>query len=314
MPQMTYSAMRPSGSWQSDAMDQVEQLNANRGDEWSRYALSLMQQNQARQQQQAAEDWRKEVALRSLSNEQERFHAGREDSAAERAARYGYMDRELALRGQSVNAENEWNKIRIDEARRLAQERADEANALTQFDPSALGYDAKTAAAIRAMPRGLQSQVYTARLAQQIARQGRPEERADIGENARIEAAMNSLNAMQGRRDLSPREMNEFNRAKAVAQTSGLGDITGGVETSQEKLDSKFRKSIRELTDKAEELAGGWYGIATDDDVKVVNRMYEDLVLEMEKAGYSVEEIRSALSGINAKLSDISSDFQAMVR
>jgi hypothetical protein len=105
MPVMKYSALDTGGTYRPDAMDQVEQWNANRGDQWSRYALDMMQKRQDDQRQSAADDWRKEVALKQLGLQENMWKGGREDSAAERAANADWRSKELEYRGQESAAE-----------------------------------------------------------------------------------------------------------------------------------------------------------------------------------------------------------------
>lgn len=133
MPTFKTSAMDPSGTWQPDAMDQVEQWNANRGDQWSRYAMSLANQNRE-------DDWRKQVALQQLVLQRDMWQGGREDTAAARqleADRWGkqfdYMSGRDKLMDERTSArdlaeQERWNKqfdlqkSGIDEARKYRTE------------------------------------------------------------------------------------------------------------------------------------------------------------------------------------------------
>lgn len=107
MPTFTRSVLNPNGTYQPDAMDQVEQWNAQRGDQWAKY-------NMDRQSQSAQDDWRKEVALKQLGLTREMGMWGREDANAARqleADRYGkqfgYMSERDKLMDARAAAESE---------------------------------------------------------------------------------------------------------------------------------------------------------------------------------------------------------------
>lgn len=123
MPVMKYSALDQSGTYQPDAMDQVEQWNANRGDQWSRYALSLMEKRNDDARQAAADDWRKEVALKQLGLQESMWKGGREDTAAARAAeadRWGKQFDYMRGRDQSADArwQTQFDEDKLDRAQR----------------------------------------------------------------------------------------------------------------------------------------------------------------------------------------------------
>lgn len=97
MPVQKFSAMDPGGSWNMDARDQAAMWNADRGDR-----INMFQQN--RVDQRGQDDWRKEVALKQLGLAEQGMNWNREDTAAERAAKYGYMGDELGLRREESAA------------------------------------------------------------------------------------------------------------------------------------------------------------------------------------------------------------------
>ena len=97
MPVQKFSAMDPSGSWNMDARDQADMWNADRGDR-----INMWQQN--RIDQRGQDDWRKDIALKQLGLSEKMYTGGREDSAAERAAKYGFMGEELGLRREESAA------------------------------------------------------------------------------------------------------------------------------------------------------------------------------------------------------------------
>jgi hypothetical protein len=117
MPTFTRSFFDPKGSYQSDAMDQVEQWNANRGDQWSQYALNMANKNRE-------EDWRKDVALKQLGLQSEMYQGGRQESALERQARadaekarYGYMTGRDTLEDQRWQAKFAQDKLNQEDER-----------------------------------------------------------------------------------------------------------------------------------------------------------------------------------------------------
>lgn len=79
MPTFTRSAMNPNGSWQSDAMDQSEAFNANRGDTWSRF-------NTTRSDMRTKDDLALQMLREQLGANRYQFDAGRQDTAAARQA------------------------------------------------------------------------------------------------------------------------------------------------------------------------------------------------------------------------------------
>lgn len=121
MPIKKYSAMDPSGTFRSDAMDQVEQWNANRGDQWNQFALNLQNQNKQ-------DDWRREVALQQIAQGDRFYQGNREESALERAARaeaekqkYGYMTGRDAIGDQRWQQTWEQDKLDREDERNWRQ-------------------------------------------------------------------------------------------------------------------------------------------------------------------------------------------------
>jgi hypothetical protein len=106
MPVQKFSAMDPSGSWNMDARDQTAMWNADRGDR-----INMWQTN--RMDQRSQDDWRKDVALKQLGLTEKGMNWNREDTAAERAAKYGFMGEELGLRRQSMESDNDYRKRMI---------------------------------------------------------------------------------------------------------------------------------------------------------------------------------------------------------
>lgn len=76
MPTFTRSALNPNGAYVSDAMDQVEQWNANRGDQWSQFAI---QQGNRRWEN----DWQREIALKQLEQRNTEYQGDRAQRATE---------------------------------------------------------------------------------------------------------------------------------------------------------------------------------------------------------------------------------------
>lgn len=318
MPTFKTSAMDPSGTWQSDAMDQVEQWNANRGDQWSRYAMSLANQNRE-------DDWRKQVALQQLGLQRDMWQGGREDTAAERAAKYGFAEKELGLRTKESEADRALRErgfglqeqglqMQLDERRRLADERAADAEALNAFDLGSLGYDEPTAQAIRSLPRSMVQNIIAQRTAQQIARQGVPEERKQRGEEIRGMQSLAAMSALEGKGELTPREMQQYAMSKAEAEKQGYGG-TGGISPQQIKAQEFVQDEMDALLKRADDIAGGLFGYASSDDIAEIKARQTKLAATMSKAGYPAEDVRNVMRQINAKLNEINAnDFVNIVR
>jgi hypothetical protein len=130
MPVQKFSAMDPGGSWQMDARDQTAMWNADRGDR-----INMWQQN--RVDQRGQDDWRKEVALKQLGLTEQGMNWNREDTAAERAAKYGFMGDELglrreesaadrALRERGFNIQEKGQQFQLTQAEQLAKERMED--------------------------------------------------------------------------------------------------------------------------------------------------------------------------------------------
>jgi hypothetical protein len=115
-----------------DARDQTAMWNADRGDR-----INMWQTN--RMDQRGQDDWRKDVALKQLGLSERMYDGGRADSAAERAAKYGFMGEELGLRRDESAAnrglqergfglqERSFN-FQEEQARQLANERLEDRN------------------------------------------------------------------------------------------------------------------------------------------------------------------------------------------
>lgn len=130
MPVQKFSAMDPSGSWNMDARDQTAMWNADRGDR-----INMWQTN--RMDQRGQDDWRRDVALKQLGLTEKMYTGGREDSAAERAAKYGFMGEELglrreesaadrALRERGFNIQEKGQQFQLTQAEQLAKERLED--------------------------------------------------------------------------------------------------------------------------------------------------------------------------------------------
>lgn len=142
MPVQKYSAMDPSGTWQMDARDQTAMWNADRGDR-----INMWQQN--RIDQRGQDDWRRDVALKQLGLSEKMYEGGRADSAAERAAKYGFMGEELGLRREESAADRAFRErglgfqernfnFQEEQARQLAKERMeDRARGIPMLDTQA---------------------------------------------------------------------------------------------------------------------------------------------------------------------------------
>jgi hypothetical protein len=315
MPIKKYSAMDPSGTFRSDAMDQVEQWNSARGDQWNQFNTNI--QNQRQQ-----DDWRKDVALQQLGLNREMYQGGREDSAAERAAKYGFMGQELGLRKEESAAERALRErgfglqerglnMQLSEQERLAQERADEAAALDAMDFSQLGAGAGYA---KAAPRGLKAQIAAQMLTRGMEKSMRPEDRATMGEDVRGQMALQNMSKLEQQGVVTPREAQMYAQAQAEATKQGYGG-TGGMAPQQAKAQEFAKQEARQIIAKADELAGGMLGYASGKDVQEILDRTNDLADLMQRAGYPPDQINSVMQEIQMRLEQVNAnDFKTAQR
>jgi len=315
MPVQKFSAMDPSGSWNMDARDQTAMWNADRGDR-----INMWQTN--RMDQRSQDDWRKDVALKQLGLTEKGMNWNREDTAAERAAKYGFMGEELGLRRDESAAnrglqergfslQERGMNMQLSEAERLAQERAAEAASLDAMDFSQLGINADAA---KAAPRGLKAQIAAQMLARSVDKAQRPEDRAARGEDVRGTLALQNLSQLEQKGQVTPREAQMYAQASAEAQKQGYGG-TGGMAPQQIQAQEFAKQQARTIIQRADELAGGLLGYASSKDVQEILDSTSDLAATMEQAGYPPQEINAVMQEIQSRLELINSnDFKTAVR
>jgi len=303
------------GSYQPDAMDQVEQWNANRGDQWSRYAMES-------QKERTADDWRKEVALKQLGLQSEMYQGGRADTAAARQAEADRWSKQFGyMQGKDTMENERWGKqfglqeraanLQLGESERLAQERAAEAAALDSMDFSSLGANAGYA---KAAPRGLKAQIAAQMLTRSMDKAMRPEDRAERGEDVRGSMALETLNKYEQQGNLTPRESQAYAKASAEAQKQGYGG-TGGSEPQQIKAQEFAKQQARAIIKQADDLAGGLMGYASEADIQAIADATDDLASIMERAGYKPEDINAVMQEIQTRLEKVNAnDFRTAVR
>lgn len=315
MPVQKFSAMDPSGSWNMDARDQVAMWNANRGDQ-----INMWQQN--RLDQRGQDDWRREVALKQLGLQENMWKGGREDSAAERAAKYGFMGEELGLRREESAADRALRErgfglqergmnMQFAEQERLAAQRAAEEAALGGLDPAMMGVDAGV---YKALPGAAKSQFAMQALLKQMERAQRPEERATRGEDVRGTMALQNLSRLEQKGLVTPRESQQYAQASAEAQKQGYGG-TGGLAPQQIKAQEFAKQQARQIIQRADELAGGLLGYASAKDIQEILDSTDDLASLMQQAGYQPQEINAVMQDIQSRLENINAnDFRTAVR
>jgi hypothetical protein len=254
---MTYSALNPSGSYQADAMDEVERWNANRGDQWSQYALNLMGQKQRDQAAQAGEDWRKDVALRELGLRDKEFTLGREDSAAERAQKYGFETRKLGMDEARNNA-----YLADITARQTAEKEAKlrrDTFRKNLMEGKVGGLDDRAKAALQGMAS---ADVPYDAMVDIFARQfGRPLETQMRREDTRTVAAEQAAADLEGGIYKGVRELN---RLKQTATRGGIKDINvaeGGMRDIAEIENApEFTNEVQSLREQLKQVPDE-YGI-----------------------------------------------------
>jgi hypothetical protein len=279
--------------------------------------------------QRGQDDWRKDVALKQLGLTEKGMNWNREDTAAERAAKYGYMGEELGLRREESAANRGLQErgfglqerglnIQLSEAERLAKERADRSQFWQNFDPSLVGItDEKTRLAVQAMgvrnPE-LGDRVLADTMARNLDRANRPEDRAARGEDVRGTLALQNLSQLEQKGQVTPREAQMYAQASAEAQKQGYGG-TGGMAPQQVKAQEFAKQQARTIIQRADELAGGMLGYASSKDVQEILDSTSDLAATMEQAGYPPQEINAVMQEIQSRLELINSnDFKTAVR
>ena len=254
MPVQKFSAMDPGGSWNMDARDQTAMWNANRGDQ-----INMWQQN--RLDQRGQDDWRKEVALKQLGLSEKMYTGGREDSAAERAAKYGFMGEELGLRREESAANRGLQErgfglqerglnMQLSEAERLSQERADKAASAKAFRSNLgggmAGMDPKQAAYLKMMADAGAPDELLSSAAVQMA--GRPLESQFRREDQRTAAAEDAAARLEGGQFTGDREANLL---RSQAQRGGIKDFNVGrgqmQAASQVAAQPEFGQAVENL-------------------------------------------------------------------
>lgn len=319
MPTFTRSSFNLGGSYQPDAMDQVEQWNANRGDQWSRYAMDS-------QKERTADDWRKEVALKQLGLQSEMYQGWRADTAAARQAEADRWQKQFGyMQGKDTMENERWGKqfglqeraanLQLNEADRLAQERAAEAAALESVDPTQLGFtDPKAIAAWKALPAAARKGVIPNLFARTMERSMLPEDRATRGEDVRGTMALEALSKYEQQGQVTPREAQQYAKASAEAQKQGYGG-TGGAEPQQIKAQEFAKQQARAIIKQADDLAGGLMGYASEADIQAIADATDDLASIMERAGYKPDDINAVMQEIQARLEKVNAnDFRTATR
>jgi len=239
MPVQKFSAMDPSGSWNMDARDQAAMWNADRGDR-----INMWQQN--RMDQRSQDDWRKDVALKQLGLTEKGMNWNREDTAAERAAKYGFMGEELGLRRDESAAnrglqergfslqergfslQERGMNMQLSEAERLAQERANKAASKAKLrerfttGPGMEGMDPQAAAYLRMVAETGDDETLAAMLPQIAAR---PLEQKFRREDQRSAAAEDAAARLEGGQFTGEREAQVL---RSQAQRGGMKDVAVG--------------------------------------------------------------------------------------
>lgn len=231
MPVQKFSAMDPSGTWQMDARDQTAMWNADRGDR-----INMWQQN--RIDQRGQDDWRRDIMLKQLDQNREFWQGGREDSAAERAAKYGLLGEELGLRREESAAnrglqermfapQERLMNLQAAEAEFYGEDRAKKRAARSQLRERVKsggieGIDPRAAAYLRMVAETGDDDTLAAMLPQLA---GRPLERQFAREDQRNAAAEEASARLEGGQFTGEREKQSL---LSRAQRGGMQDVNVG--------------------------------------------------------------------------------------
>jgi hypothetical protein len=225
MPVQKFSAMDPSGSWNMDARDQTAMWNADRGDR-----INMWQTN--RMDQRSQDDWRKDVALRTLDLDREKYQGGRQDLKDRDAAYYDFEGKRLGQdqyrwEARDTREQSEFD-LRLNEAKRLAKEREDRALSKSKLrerfttGPGMEGMDPQAAAYLRMVAETGDDETLSAMLPQIAAR---PLEQKFRREDQRSAAAEDAAARLEGGQFTGEREAQ---RLRSVAQRGGMKDVAVG--------------------------------------------------------------------------------------
>lgn len=304
------------GQWEGDALDQADQFNANRQDQAARYAHDMEQNN-------TANDLRSQQALAMLKMQNMQYLGNREDSAADRRAKseelkakYDFQNKELGIRQADAEENRNWNHIQrqdlFDQMEERKAKRATRQKFHDTFDPTAYGItDPRAIAALNAANAGGNEDIMGTIIGGQLTRgldaQNRPEERKIKGEDLRGQMAAQQIAALGGAGDLNPRQMQQYSQAVGEYAKQGYGDVP--TQSPQViKAQEYAKQEARAIVKKADELAGGMFGIATQADIDTVAQQAEDLADTMSKVGYKPEEINAVMADIQAKLEKVNAN------
>jgi hypothetical protein len=296
-----------------DARDQTAMWNADRGDR-----INMWQTN--RMDQRGQDDWRRDVALKQLGLTEKGMNWNREDTAAERAAKYGYMGEELGLRRQGMESDNDYRKraIALQESdpgrqagayalEKLKGRDTKTSEFMKNFDPSKYGFnDPESAASFAALAQLGGAEAIAPVIGESMSRSMRakfkPQDRKDAADDARIEHALAIINQFEGNTNLTPQQFNALNKAKATAQAAGA-DAGIGLESRAADPVRAAQEKIEAVSRKADELAGGVTGYASEQDINDLSDMVSELKRDLQDIGYTDDQIQSVVAELEKKIS-----------
>lgn len=320
MPVQKFSAMDPSGTWQMDARDQTAMWNADRGDR-----INMWQQN--RIDQRGQDDWRRDVALQSLNLDRDKWATGRQDVKERDKAFYDWerekfgvdkadRDVEREMRIARHNLGMDADEVALEEARDASTRRRNAANYWqTQFDPTALGVtDPKVAATLKTMAAqdpSIAQQYLASTIGRGLSKQFQPEDRADAGERARIEAATKFISGQAGQVGVTPKARAEFDRYKGILAAAGIGDTgeSAPIATSASEralsLGDEAQKIAEELDNKS------MFG-ASDSDIAMLKRRIDVLVQNAVNEGYTGKDLDDIRNALYERLAAVDSQYSGI--
>jgi hypothetical protein len=311
MPVQKHSAMDPGGTWQMDARDQTAMWNADRGDR-----INMWQTN--RMDQRGQDDWRKEVALKQLGLTEQGMNWNREDTAAERAAKYGYMGEELGMRRQSMESDNDYRKRMIalqesDPNRQMGVYALDKLKGRdakmkafeSSLDPAKFGFEGESAEAFRGLV-GLGGgeaaiPVIGESMRRAMEAKYKPQDLRNKVTDTKTEKALEIISQYQGNPNLTPQQFKALKAAEAVVGASGL-DPGMGLESGMADPVTEFADTIVAIGAEAKDKAGGAMGYASDDDIQVLTDKVSSLRREMKRQGYDDAQIKAVMDDIGQKM------------
>lgn len=139
------------------------------------------------------------------------------------------------------------------------------------------------------------------REARQEAIAQRPEDRRLVGEDTRGIVARNLVEKLQAKGSLTPREMDSYRQATAELSKQGFGEAIG-VQPTERAARADAAAKAKAIISRADELAGGLFGYASDADINEIVTEAQGLADELAQAGYTPEQINAVMSDIESKL------------